>query len=251
MQHSGPRKNRVFGAGKADGRIIIPLCESAEEVYLARRFAAEFRDHGDTVIGVTEPLGSLVGLIREVERWNWVQKNTPELKDDRYALEEVSRQLQMATQTLEKRVQHYVGLKQSPTNGIAVRWFHDGAELTRIRTASEFISFLSDLCDRRYSKAPIVQNELVNRRVLSSAAAAARMRLLERMLTQAGTELLGMDPTKKPPEMSIYLSVLAQSKIHRHDGYNWIIAEPEAAKDPCRLLPGVVANKTDFRFETR
>jgi hypothetical protein len=62
---------------KADGRIIIPLCESAEEVYLASHFAGEFRDRLDTVIGITEPLGSLGGLIREVERWTWVQKDTP------------------------------------------------------------------------------------------------------------------------------------------------------------------------------
>jgi hypothetical protein len=226
--------------GKADGRIIIPLCESAEEVHLVSRFATDFRDRLDTIIGITEPLGSLASLIREVERWTWIQKNTPELKDDRYAAEEVARQLQVTTQTLEKRVHHYVGLKQASKNKTSVRWFYDGAEMSRIRTASEFISFLSDLSDGLYNRAPHVHNELVNRRVLSSAAAAGRMRLLERMLTQANRELLGMDPTKKPPEMSIYLSVLAESKVHRRKGDNWVIAQPDPTKDPCRLLPALI-----------
>ena len=38
-------------------------------------------------------------------------------KDDRYAAEEVARQLHAATQTLEKRVQHYVGLSSRPRTG--------------------------------------------------------------------------------------------------------------------------------------
>lgn len=238
---------------RADGRIIIPLCESAEEVYLAARFATDLRDRPDTVIGITEPLGSLAGLIREVERWSWIQKNTPELKDDRYAQEEVARQLQSATQTLEKRVQHYIGLKQMSKGGATVRWFYGGTELSRIRTGTEFISFLSDLSDGLYSSAPNVHNELVNRRALSSAAAAARMRLIERMLTQGNIELLGMDPTKKPPEMSIYLSVLGQSKIHRRQGDSWIIAHPPATEDPCRLSPalGQIKQILDSRPDER
>jgi hypothetical protein len=226
--------------GKADGRIIIPLCETAEEVHLASHFATDFKNHRNVLIGITEPLGSLGGLIREVERWTWVQKNTPELKDDRYAAEEVARQLQATTQTLEKRVQHYVGLKQGANNGMSVKWFYNGAELRKIQTASDFISFLSDVSDELYEKAPIVHNELVNRRVLSSAAAAARMRLLERMLTHGGTELLGMDQRKKPPEMSIYLSVLAQTKIHRRAGDRWILSTPHPSHDPCRFLPALV-----------
>lgn len=224
---------------KADGRIIIPLCETAEEARLARSYAEEFRNHPATIIGITQPLGSLAGLIHEVERWTWVQKNTPELKDDRHAAEEVARQQHAATQTLEKRLQHYVGLKQSSDQGMAVKWFYDGTELAGIRSPSDFLSFLSDLCDGIYSKAPVVHNELVNRRVLSSAAAAARMRLIERLLTAGDKELLGMDAEKKPPEMSMYLSVLAQSTIHRRHGEGWTVAEPTPNNDPCRLRPAL------------
>ncbi len=63
--------------------------------------------------------------------------------------------------------------------------------------------------------APRIQNELVNRRSLSSAAAAARMRLIERMFSNASEPLLGMDPAKKPPEMSMYLSVLQNTGLHQ------------------------------------
>jgi hypothetical protein len=83
-------------AGTADGRIIIPLCETPEEVQLATKFALAFADRPDTLIGITDPLASLSGLLLEVQRWTWVEKNTPELKDDRYAAEEVARQIALA-----------------------------------------------------------------------------------------------------------------------------------------------------------
>lgn len=223
----------------ADGRIIIPLCETAEEVHLVEQFAANFLDHPEIVVGVTEPLAPLSGLIQEVERWTWVQKNTPELRDDKYASEEVARQLQARTLALEKRVQYYIGLKQSSESSLSVRWFHCGKEQLQARTANEFLSFLSDLCDGLYDKAPKIHNELVNRRVLSSAAAAARMRLLERMLTQNSEDFLGMDRNKRPPEMSMYLSLLRQSNAHRKTGDTWTIAAPVERNDECRLSPGL------------
>lgn len=222
----------------SDGRIIIPLCETAAQVQAAAKFVSENKGCPNTVIGLTEPLGFLAGLIHEVERWAWVQKTTPELKDDRYAAEEVARQLEATSQTLEKRIQHYLGLKQVSENGMAVKWFHEGTKLT-IHTASKFLSFLSDLCDKIYNRAPILHNELVNRRVLSSAAAAARMRLLERMLNQSSSEFLGMDAARKPPEMSIYLSALRRSKVHRFNGRKWTIAAPVPSADPCRLSPAL------------
>ena len=192
----------------ADGRIIIPLCETPEELIVARKFARAFTDRPDTLIGLTEPLASLNGLVNERERWTWVQNNTPELKDDRYAAEEVTRQLTLAGQTLENRIQHYVGVRLSSRRSkMSVEWYGEGRPCG-ITTGTAFQSFLSDLCDRLYSKAPRIQNELVNRRAVSSSAAAARGRLIERILRNADEPLLGMDPSKKPPEMAIYMSIL-------------------------------------------
>jgi len=102
------------------------------------------------------------------------------------------------------------------------------------------MSLLSRIFDDSYSFAPRIHNELVNRRSLSSAAAAARMRLIERMFLHANEPLLGLDPVKKPPEMSMYLSVLRNTSLHREEGRAWIIREPNANKDEiCRVLPAL------------
>lgn len=239
----------------ADGRIIIPLCESAEESQEAMHFASTFNSPKNVLIGITEPLGALAGLIQEVERWGFVEKHTPELKDDRYALEEVTRQLASATQTLEKRVQHYVGLREAAQSGgqMPIVWFA-GAKRLKVESVSAFLSLLSDVCDEVYVDAPRVNNELINRRSLSSAAAAARMRLIERMLESRNLEYLGMDPANKPPEMSIYLSVLQQTKVHSKKSGSWTIGAPEVGDDVSHLSPALsrikqlLEEKPDGRF---
>lgn len=242
---SAPKEN-------ADGRIIIPLCETPEEQELATKFARSFVGHPDTLIGITEPLASLSGLLLEVQRWAWVQTNTPELKDDRYAAEEVARQLASARQTLEKQVQHYAGLKQSGSSAMSLQWYYQG-KLQKIASATALLSYLSELSDDLYVHAPIVHNELINRRNLSSAAASARMRLIERMFNYSDKELLGMDSAKKPPEMSIYLSLLQGANLHVQRNGVWTLQEPPEGEDPSHLLPGLTRLKEllESRSDTR
>ena len=236
----------------ADGRVIIPLCETPTEQELAIKFALNYPGHPDTLIGVTEPLSSLSGLLLEVQRWAWVQTNTPELKDDRYAAEEVARQLSTSRQTLEKQVQHYAGLKQSSSSAMSLRWYHQG-KLVKIPSATALLSYLSDLSDELYQLAPCVRNELINRRSLSSAAASARMRLIERMFNFSDKEALGMDLAKKPPEMSIYLSLLRGANLHIQKNGVWTLQEPPKGDDPCKLLPGLTRLKEllESRSDTR
>jgi len=74
----------------------------------------------------------------------------------------------------------------------------------------------SDLFDALYSSAPILKNELVNRRELSTAAAAARRELLGRMISSRREPRLGIEG--HPAELSIYLSVLEASGLHRKHG---------------------------------
>jgi hypothetical protein len=224
----------------ADGRIVIPLLETKEDVLAAEAAIRGVESPPTVLVGITESLSALSGLIQEVERWSHVERSTPELKDDRYAYEEVTRRLALGTQTLERRVQHYVGLRESSQSGglMPIRWFRNGTH-QRVTTVSSFLSLLSDICDQVYTESPRVRNELINRRSLSSAAAAARMRLLERMIEFPLKPYLGMDPAKKPPEMSMYLSVLRETKLHRQTPKGWFLRAPDESDDPCHLHPAL------------
>lgn len=223
----------------ADGRIIIPLCETAEDAETALVTAKSITGHSETLIGLTEPLASLDGLVQELERWTWVQRNTPELKDDKYAAEEVTRQLALARQTLEKQIEHYVGLRvASRRSHMPLKWYHEGHPCT-IRTGTALQSHLSQLCDQIYDQAPLVRNELVNRASVSAAATLARTRLIERMFNKTNEPLLGMDPTKKPPEMAIYMSILKAGGIHVNRQSQWLLVTPSSSGDTCLIGPSL------------
>jgi hypothetical protein len=221
----------------SDGLIIVPLCETESERARALAFAKSEKliQRSNWLIGVPQPLGGLRSLVQEVQRWEWVATNIPELNADKYAREEVSRQKQAARTQLERRVQTLVGLRQFEVQ-TTIEWLHKGRAL-KIGNSRDLLSALSGIFDDIYSLAPKIQNELVNRNELSSAAAAARMRLIERMFNNAQSPLLGMNSAKKPPEISMYLSALKRTGIHRQQGGFWRIDEPHYRTDVCRVLP--------------
>lgn len=225
----------------ADGLIVVALCENLEQ-----RAAAEAIAQGAVASGMKnlliavphDPLVNLAGLVVDAQRWDWVALNTHELTGDRFAREEVTRQKNSARQRLERRVQDLLGLR-SLEGGMALRWFRCGCSIT-ISSTRELLGSVSEICDDLYNQAPLISNELINRRNLSSAAAAARMRLIEHILTSANKPYLGMDETKKPPEMSMYLSILKRGRVHREDRGTWRLVEPAGhteTQDPCRILP--------------
>jgi hypothetical protein len=240
-------------ARSADGLIIVPLCETLAEREAALTFAkqAELGSRLNWLIAVPQPLNNLAALVQEVQRWEWVSANTLELNADKYAREEVSRQKVAAQSQLEKRIQTFVGWQQGAGRTM-LDWFRAGKPL-KIRNGRHLLATLSDIFDETYDLAPRIQNELVNRRNLSSAAAAARMRLIERMFASPEAALLGMDPAKKPPEMSMYLSVLKRTALHRQTGESWRIAEPHHRSDVCNVRPALrhmaelVRDKPDAR----
>lgn len=210
----------------ADGRIIVILCETAEQQYRAEKVAKLVTNYDATYVGITSPLEILTGLILELERWTWVEQNTPELKDDRYAAEEVSRQLAVSTQALEKAIARHIGLHESSQESKStIRWFYVGKE-DLVETRDPLPSTLSKICSELFRDAPHVHNELVNRHEISSAAVAARQRLLGLMLKHRHEPNLGLPADKAPPEKSIYLSVLRTTGIHRSVDDQWDICAP-------------------------
>jgi hypothetical protein len=222
----------------ADGMIVVPLCETVTEREVALEFAKRepTKSRQNWLVAVPEPLSNLAALVQEVQRWDWVVTNTLELNADKYGREEVSRQRQAARVQLERRIQAQVGFKQFDDR-MLLSWFHQGKALD-IKNGRHLLSEISRICDGTYTDAPHIHSELVNRRSLSSAAAAARMRLIEQMFTEGKSPFLGMNPDKAPPEMSVYLSVLLNTGIHQEHAGMWRIGEPHHRRDEkCRVLP--------------
>lgn len=144
----------------------------------------------------------------ELACWNWVRGNCPDLRVDEIARAEVNKRIASLEGDL---VRLFAPFSDPGREAAEESWFHHG-ERVAIRSRAELSRRLSDICDHVFRDAPVLRNELINRDKLSSAIAAARMRLLELMLTKSDQEYLGLEGA--PPERTIYLSLFQASGLH-------------------------------------
>lgn len=220
--------------GSADGAIVFVMGDNGESMDQTIRAVVEISGRLPSprrellLFAIPRDTHALRQALEEVAGWEWVAKNTPELEGDSIARKELAgRQIEA-----ENRLGRLCRLCFEGTSSHATWvWVHAG-ELSEFRSAAELSSALSTLCDQIYHAAPIVRNELVNRRALSSAAAAARRNLIERMLTRAREPRLGI--VGFPPELSMYRSVLESSGLHHQSGANWEFG-PTETEDPGKV----------------
>jgi hypothetical protein len=217
----GPNLSPAPGAASQ----LLVCISSSEATLQAFLDCAEAKETArrDVVFAIPQEIGEIQMAVTELAALRWVWDNTPELAGDRVARREVSLRIAEAEHFLRYRVNSLLDPRSEPL-GSDCRWFWEGRE-------HEFSSrlgvshLLSDVCDKLYSKTPKIRNELVVRRSLSSAAAAARRTLVDRMLTNGAAPFLGIE--LYPPERSIYESVLRATGLHRETNRGvWGFADP-------------------------
>ena len=227
----------------ADGTVAVVLCEKDDDRSRAEELVGRLKTHRQVVLAISPPLEGLQGHVLELERWQWVQHHTMELKDDRFAAAEVAGQISAISAMIENWIQQQVNFRSAGSIADSrIRWFYKGSAEETLNQGGSLQSFLSALCaDKLFPKAPLVHNELVNRHSISSSASSARQKLFKAMLESAELPLLGLPEDKAPPEKSMYLSVLMKGRLHREVAGSWKIDLPDAGKhsDPCHLRPAL------------
>jgi hypothetical protein len=207
--------------GDADGAIVfvLPDGDGDEERPVATVLTASAKLPAPrkelVFFAVPRDLAGLRESLDEVAAWAWVAENTPELEGDSVARRELAGRRAEALDRVNRLCAHSFSKASSHESA---RWVWAGHEY-EFRSGAELSSALSGACDVAYHGAPEVHNELVNRRSLSSAAAAARRNLIERMLSHSAEPRLGI--TGFPPELSMYRSVLEDSGLHHSTGSTW------------------------------
>lgn len=224
----------------ASGKLIIVLCDNKAQCHEASSFARQTIQSDQILIAISPPLEALSGFAKELEKWLWVERNTLELKDDRFASEEVSRQVEVYKQQLEQRINDLIGFRINSVRECPIEWYHKGRAVKELNNGTTSIqTFLSDLCGKVFEGAPRVNNELINRNNLSSAAAAARQRLFKLILENHTVENFGLPEDKAPPEKSIYLSVFKEGKLHRKGNDQWAVGIPNKEDDTHNFIPAL------------
>jgi hypothetical protein len=169
------------------------------------------------LVAVPRHVGRLLELGGELAALEWVRTHTPELSEDLVSQREVTTRITDAERQLRQEIARVL------SGAVACEWLTRDTAYT-VNSAVALARIVSDLCDNAYDKAPVVQNELLNRRQLSSAAAAARRSLMEAMVTHADSPRLGFEGT--PPEVSMYRSLLQLHGLHRDRDGGWAFGEP-------------------------
>lgn len=223
-------------SSRADGLILVPLCETKGQTEAALHTAKQMRGRDDLIqiIAVPRPLRHVEPAALDALRWEWIQEKTPELNNDPYARDEVQLHLQEARNRLQNQIQEFIGLNRVGRR-VTLSWFYRGDRIQH-HTGRQVMRWLSTLCDSVFDSAPQIRNELVNRHNLSSAAAAARMRLIELMFANSDKLNLGLPADRKPPEWSMYLSVLQATGLHRKEEQAWQVDYP-CEGQPGNVLP--------------
>ncbi len=201
-----------------DGCVVQCLVKNDEEVESAASVVQQLQDPS-IIILIGKENDELVESARDVAALEWVKKNTPFLAGDRVARQELSERRLEAEMAFRSE---WNGIFEPGLNGCTCYW---QSKKYRNLSTRGFASLLSDACDATFPYAPIVKNELINRRNLSSAATAARRNLIEAMISSTEKQRLGI--TGYPPQRSIYESLLLHSGIHRNTKTGkWIFDKP-------------------------
>lgn len=212
----------------ADGQVIFVLgptgSDRQELLALARRISrAESPERRLRIIAFPDPIAGLEEVLEEVERWKWVRDNVQALQGDPVARQEVRVRLSHNQSQLENIAGRVLCLQGYPFDPSASHWIHDG-RMHRPTSTRDFQQWLSLICNQVFAQAPHLQNELLNRDHLSSAATRARRNLLEAMITSEGQPQLGFEGT--PPEVSMYRAFLENGGFHRVRDGQWRIVRP-------------------------
>lgn len=229
---------KPFGV-EPDGYIIVLLPDNERELKVFSKKLSNTSAHlgSKVVIGLTRPPIELLSAANDLKCWNWVRDNVMELAADQFARQELQSQIINAKNLLDKRLEKLTGLNCAE-NTDSIHWYWQGKSFQA--DANGIGASLSNICDKIYFKCPIITNELINRRVTSSAASRARTLLIEAISAHPDKPFLGMDTSKNPPELAIYLSVLLAGNIHVCHQDSWAIVIPNEQNDTGRLAPALL-----------
>ena len=227
-----------------DGQILILLPDASAPGESTDDLARDprLRDRPDLLVVTPAETRSLEDILHELASLEWMRGNTPELEGDATARRELRARIAAQRRSLDEILTPI--LAPGDSDGPVSTWFHRGQK-QRIASRRGLQDYLSHLCDDTYTSAPHIRNELINRRELSSAAAAARRNLIEAMIEHGDQLDLGIVGT--PPEKSMYLSVLRQTGIHRKTGDCWHFSALPALRMRAHAKSGLRSPSTSPR----
>ncbi|QDA60000.1 hypothetical protein [Hymenobacter jejuensis] len=223
--------------------LAVLLCLATDSATEFQALAtAQSLAHPNLLIAIAPETEALRDAAHDLAAARVVLDNVPAIQGDRAARRELALRRYEAETNFRKEWGRLFGPAlgaegvTTPDHIPAATWYSQGQPLA-LTDARSFSRQLSVLADATFPSTPVLRNELLNRRQLSSAGAAARGALVKAMLDKGEQERLSF--TGFPPEYAMYASVLHATGLHyqTEDG-TWGWRGPaEIATDRANLRP--------------
>jgi len=190
----------IYWCGE-DNPSLIPPSETKTKKPLILLKAKNIKNLKDNCL-------ELVALLR-------LKQQSSELQIDAIARKEILQRINIAQKILEESIQQAYSLIDNDC-------FVNGKNFKNIYSLN---AILSIECERIYKKTPILWNELINKRELTSQGSMARKSLMNAMLTNYKEAKLGI--VGNGPEYCIYESLLRNTGIHTKLNGAWLFDKPK------------------------
>jgi hypothetical protein len=221
---------RYFERQYVDSRVQLPEVKCSSDSYdgliiywldssLPTVFPTATIDNKPLIIVQISQLSTLQIRCQEFSALHKIQTTAAELVNDGVARKEVKHRLVEAERLLDETIDRAFDW----ADGKNICWVE--GEIVEIERTKAFQSLLSTICDRVYSQGLKLDNELINRRELTSQGSKARRELIEGCIEHSDLPRLGLEGYG--PEVTIYHSVFGATRIHRQENDEWGFYPPD------------------------
>jgi len=226
--------------GDAAGHFIlaIPATEEQRKTALADCSAASQKASEQLLaIGLPRNAWRLRDLGTELIALEAVRTSRPELDGDSVARREIAARIAAVSAELDEELRE----------GFANADWYVGSERIQLPAGASLSRLASDLADRRFSQAPRVHSELVNRERPSSNTQAGVRALMHAMILASDKPALGIEGF--PVERGLYATVLAAAGLHHKSGDAYGFSKPTNSRIGQTYKPAWEAAETLFARE--
>jgi hypothetical protein len=190
--------------GSVDGLVTYLLATDDEELAKAHQLARANTDPLHILVVPDNPIPASELLHNASVLHELLSGSASPLERDPAAQHEVALRLEWAKEELRRELAPLL------TPSDTASWCLP-AGVSRPTSLREVQAIVSDLADASFSKTPVVRNELINRRKLSSAAVVGVKKIVQPML--AGESHRDLELRGNGPEVSIFRALFENSTI--------------------------------------
>lgn len=188
---------------EADGVIYGIIPDSEEEIGKARKLVLSTSKGNDRFIFIIPKKFSEIKDI--VLQFNAVMKLRTVAEGDDLLFDEY----EVIYEDLRDVISEFISSYTHPEYFKSV-YIHNGAEQTITRKAA-LTGLMSEICERIYSRTPVINNEAINKNELTGVASTSRNKIIAGLLRNTLEENLGLTGTGQ--EVSIMRSTLIRKNI--------------------------------------